>query len=299
MRSALTRYMKRILATFSAALLGITLGSCSSEKPSSAGPLTPLTGPAAPVKTTRNTTYVTPPVQGPVPRNPDINLSSNFPKSGNISFSRVPSAGQYIAMTFDDGPHAQNTPRLLDMLRARNIKATFFVVGRNVDLYPGIARQIVAEGHEIGTHTYTHRLLTKLSDDQVRQEFDKTRDAIVKATGIQPRVMRPPYGALLQRQREWLHAEYGYPTILWSVDPNDWQRPGSAVVCSRILTQTSPGGIILAHDIHAGTIDAMPATLDGLLKKGYKFVTVSQLLSMQSPGASAPATAEPKPLPAP
>lgn len=294
MRSSIARHMKRIVATFSVALLGITLGSCSSEKPSGVP-----TGPAAAVKTTRNTDYVTPPVQGPVPRNPDARMSSNFPNNGNISFSRVPSAGQYIAITFDDGPHAQNTPRLLDMLRARNIKATFFVVGRNVDLYPGIARQVVAEGHEIASHSYTHRLLTKLSDDQVRQEFDKTRDAIVKATGVQPRVMRPPYGALLQRQREWVHAEYGYPTILWSVDPNDWQRPGSSVVCARILAQTSSGGIILAHDIHAGTVDAMPATLDGLLRKGYKFVTVSQLLTMQSAGAPAQASAEPKPLPAP
>jgi len=298
MRSAITRHMKRIFATLSVALLGVTLGSCTSDKTSSAGPLAPLTGPAAPVKTTRNTAYVTPPVQGPVPRNPDVNLSSNFSKSGNISFSRVPSAGQYIAITFDDGPHSQNTPRLLDMLRARNIKSTFFVVGRNVDLYPGIARQIVAEGHEIASHTYTHRLLTKLGDDQVRQELDKTRDAIVKATGVQPRVMRPPYGALLQRQREWVHSEYGYPTILWSVDPNDWQRPGPSVVCSRILTQTSSGAIILAHDIHAGTIDAMPATLDGLLRKGYKFVTVSQLLSMQPSGTAAP-SAEPAPSAAP
>jgi peptidoglycan-N-acetylglucosamine deacetylase len=287
MRSAFTRHMKRILATFSVAALSITFGSCSAQKESVApAPLTPLTGPAAPVKTTRNTAYATPPVQGPVQRNPDINLPSNFSKGGNISFSRVPSAGQYIAITFDDGPHSQNTPRLLDMLRARNIKATFFVVGRNVDLYPGIARQIVAEGHEIASHTYTHRLLTKMGDDQVRQELDKTRDAIVKATGVQPRVMRPPYGALLQRQREWVHAEYGYPTVLWSVDPNDWQRPGSAAICSRILTQTSSGAIILAHDIHVGTVDAMPATLDGLLKKGYKFVTVSQLLAMQSSGGN-------------
>lgn len=293
MRSAITRHMKRIFATLSVALLGVTLGSCSSEKPA------PIpSGPAAAVKTTRNTAYLTPPVQGPVPRNPDINLPSNFSKGGNISFSRVPVSGQYCAITFDDGPHAQNTPRLLDILRARNIKSTFFVVGRNVDLYPGITRQIVAEGHEIASHTYTHRLLTKLSDDQVRQELDKTRDAIVKATGVQPRVMRPPYGALLQRQREWVHAEYGYPTILWSVDPNDWQRPGPSAICARILTQTTAGGIILAHDIHAGTVDAMPATLDGLLRKGFKFVTVSQLLAMRPSGATASAS-EPSPLPAP
>jgi len=184
-------------------------------------------------------------------------------------------------MTFDDGPHPKNTPRLLDMLRQRNITATFYVIGNSVSNYPEIARRIVAEGHEIGNHTYDHPNLTKLSNAQVRSELNRTRDAIIRATGRKPRTMRPPYGALLTRQREMIHGEYGYPTILWDVDPLDWKRPGVAVVKSRILSGTSSGSIVLAHDLHSSTVDAMPTTLDGLLAKGFRFVTVSQLLAMK------------------
>ncbi|RYD17399.1 MAG: polysaccharide deacetylase family protein, partial [Verrucomicrobiaceae bacterium] len=213
-------------------------------------------------------------------------LESNFSKSSGITFSRVLVSGNYVAITFDDGPHPQNTPRLLDMLRARNIKATFYVIGRSVDLYPQVVRRTVAEGHEIGNHTHTHRLLSKLSDAEVRSEMTRCSDAIAKAAGVRPRTMRPPYGGLLQRQREMVHSEFGYPTILWSVDPLDWKRPGAGVITSRILSGASAGGIVLAHDLHAQTVDAMPATLDGLLRRGFKFVTVSQLLAMKTDAAA-------------
>jgi peptidoglycan/xylan/chitin deacetylase (PgdA/CDA1 family) len=232
-------------------------------------------------------------VQGPVPRNPDMALESNFSKNSGITFSRVLVSGNYVAITFDDGPHPQNTPRLLDMLRARNIKATFYVIGRSVDLYPQIVRRTVAEGHEIGNHSQTHRLLSKLGDEELRQEMSRCRDAVGRAAGVQPRTMRPPYGGLLQRQRELVHAEFGYPTILWSVDPLDWKRPGASVVTSRILAGASSGGIVLAHDLHGQTVDAMPATLDGLLRRGFKFVTVSQLLAMKTDVATAQAAVTP------
>ena len=186
-----------------------------------------------------------------------------------------------IAITFDDGPHPQNTPRLLDILAARNVKATFYVIGRSVDLHPGVLSRTVAEGHEIGNHSHTHRLLSKLSESEVRLEMQRCHDAVGRAAGVRMRTMRPPYGGLLQSQRELVHQEFGYPTILWSVDPLDWKRPGPSVVTSRILSGTTKGGIVLAHDLHSQTVDAMPATLDGLLRKGFKFVTVSQLIAMK------------------
>jgi peptidoglycan/xylan/chitin deacetylase (PgdA/CDA1 family) len=267
-------------------LLAASLSSCSA-----AGP--PKPPPAGAVKTTSNSNYRTPPVQGPVPRNPDMALGSEFSKGAGVTFSRVLVSGNYVAMTFDDGPHPQNTPRLLDILRARNIKATFYVIGRSVDLYPQIVRRTVAEGHEIGNHTHTHRLLSKLSDSEVRLDLARCRDAVQRAAGVQMRTMRPPYGGLLQRQRELVHAEFGYPTILWSVDPLDWKRPGPSVVTSRILSGATSGGIILSHDLHAPTVDAMPATLDGLLRRGFKFVTVSQLLAMKTDTATAQAAVTP------
>lgn len=256
-----------------------------------------LTGSAAnaPVKTTPNTGYRTPAIGGPVPRNNVGNLSSNFSKGSGVTFSRVQVSGNYIAITFDDGPHPQNTPRLLDMLAQRNIKATFYVIGRSVDLYPGVLRRTVAEGHEIGNHSHTHRLLSKLGDTEVRQEMQRCQDAIGRAAGVRPRTMRPPYGGLLQRQRQLILDEFGYPTILWSVDPLDWKRPGPSVVASRILSGTTAGGIVLAHDLHSQTVDAMPATLDGLLKRGFKFVTVSQLIAMKAETPGAQASVAPSP----
>jgi peptidoglycan/xylan/chitin deacetylase (PgdA/CDA1 family) len=132
--------------------------------------------------------------------------------------------------------------------------------------------------------------MTKLSDSEVRQELSRCSDAVARAAGVRMRTMRPPYGGLLQRQRELVHREFGYPTILWSVDPLDWKRPGASVISSRILSQTSAGGIVLAHDLHAQTVDAMPATLDGLLRRGFKFVTVSQLLAMKTEPSTAQVT---------
>jgi peptidoglycan-N-acetylglucosamine deacetylase len=192
----------------------------------------------------------------------------------------------YIAMTFDDGPSAENTPRLLEMLKQRNIKATFFLIGQNVASNPDIVRRILAEGHEVGNHSWTHPQLSKLSDDRVTAEITKTQDAIKDASGFTPTLLRPPYGAITTRQREWIENKFGLNIILWSVDPFDWKRPGASVITQRILTQVRPGAIVLSHDIHKQTIDAMPATLDGLIGKGYKFVTVSQLIAMNKPKPS-------------
>jgi peptidoglycan/xylan/chitin deacetylase (PgdA/CDA1 family) len=197
----------------------------------------------------------------------------------------------YIAMTFDDGPSAENTPRLLEILKQRNIKATFFLIGQNVAANPDIVRRILADGHEIGNHTWTHPQLSKLSDDKVTSEIAKTQEAIKDASGYTPTLLRPPYGAITPRQREWIASQLGLNVIIWSVDPFDWKRPGSAVITQRILSQVRPGAIILSHDIHKQTVDAMPATFDGLIAKGYKFVTVSQLIALNKPKPLATETA--------
>ncbi len=237
--------------------------------------------------TTQNSpSYSTPTLRAPALKNPDVNLPVTGARASGLTYSRVRTNLPYIAMTYDDGPHPQNTPRLLDILRKRNIKATFYVIGRSVNLYPQLTRRIVAEGHEIGNHTWTHPNLKTLSNADVRKELNSTRDIIVSTCGVKPRTMRPPYGALRQDQRAWIYKEYGYPTILWSVDPEDWKRPGVSVVTSRIVNNTRNGGIVLAHDLHKPTIDAMPGTLDGLLRKGFKFVTISQLLAL-SPSTAA------------
>ena len=205
------------------------------------------------------------------------------PKEPPISFNSVHVDGPYIAMTFDDGPSAVLTPKLLDILAAHHIKATFFVLGEMVAEHPEILARAVREGHEIASHSWSHPNLGKMSQEGVRSQLQRTDDEIKGATGARPTLFRPPYGSITERQKRWIHDEFGYAIILWDVDPLDWKRPGPAVVRNRILKETRPGSIVLSHDIHPGTIEAMPSTFDELAAKGFKFVTVSELLNMATP----------------
>ena len=191
-------------------------------------------------------------------------------------------------MSFDDGPSATLTPKLLDLLAARHIKATFFVIGENVMEHPEVVARAAREGHEIGNHSWSHPNLAKMSQESVRSQLQRTDAAIKNATGERPTLMRPPYGSITDREKHWIHDEFGYRIILWDVDPYDWKRPGPAVVRNRILKETRPGSIVLSHDIHPGTIEAMPSTLDALEANGFKFVTVSELIGMATPETPRP-----------
>jgi peptidoglycan-N-acetylglucosamine deacetylase len=217
------------------------------------------------------------------------------PTEQDITFSSVHTEGPYIAMTFDDGPSATLTPKLLDLLAERHIKVTFFVIGENVAEHPEIVARAAREGHEIGNHSWSHPNFAKMSQESVRSQLQRTDDAIKNATGQRPTLMRPPYGSLTEREKRWIHDEFGYQIILWEVDPYDWKRPGPAVVRNRILKETRPGSIVLSHDIHPGTIEAMPSTLDALEAKGFKFVTVSELIHMATPVTPHPAHTSPRP----
>ena len=248
---------------------------------------------------------------GPVPVLSATATPAPIPTAPKSVWSDVHVNGQYIAMTFDDGPSAKLTPQLLDILKARNMHVTFFVLGEMVKPHPEILKRALAEGHEIGSHSWDHPDLAKKSDDFVRSQLDRTRDEITAAIGQPVKLFRPPYGSLSKEQRRWIHDDYGYTIILWDVDPLDWKRPGPSVVEQRILEGTRNGSIILSHDIHPGTVEAMPDTFDKLLAKGFKFVTVSELIAMNQPeppkpgkakpatstAADAPAHATPKPSP--
>jgi len=207
-------------------------------------------------------------------------------------------AGPYIAMTFDDGPHPDLTPKLLDMLKERGIKATFYVIGKNVETYPEIANRIVSEGHEIGNHSWTHPALSKISATKVKNELDQTTQAIVTATGKRPPTMRPPYGATNATLNRTIDEQFGMKVIMWSVDPQDWKYRDSERVAAQIIENTKPGSIVLAHDIHKTTVAAMPKTLDALKAKGFQFVTVSELLAMDLPIEVAKKEASPSSAPA-
>ncbi|MFZ0709780.1 MAG: polysaccharide deacetylase family protein, partial [Terrimicrobiaceae bacterium] len=214
---------------------------------------------------------------------------SDAPEKSSYSSCRVD--GRCIAMTFDDGPHPVLTPKLLDMLKARGLKATFFLIGQNAAEYPDIVRRIAAEGHEIGNHSWSHPQLTKLNPAALREEVGRTSSTIAEIIGKPLVVMRPPYGATSAYINHWINQEFGMKVILWSVDPLDWKYRNSARVENQILAGARPGAIILSHDIHATTVAAMPDVFDSLLAKGYKFVTVSELIAMDKP-APQPAQSE-------
>jgi peptidoglycan-N-acetylglucosamine deacetylase len=214
------------------------------------------------------------------------------PAQPQITFNSVHVDGPYIALTFDDGPNKTLTPKLLDLLAAHHMKATFFVVGQNAADHPEILQRAIREGHEVANHSWSHPNLAKMSDEAVRRELQKTDDAITTAIGKHPTLLRPPYGSITAHQKRWIHEEFGYRIIIWDVDPLDWKRPGPSVVTSRILKETHAGSIVLAHDIHPPTIEAMSATFDQLDRKGFKSVTVTELLAMATP-------LPPKPTPTP
>lgn len=207
-----------------------------------------------------------------------------------------------IAITFDDGPDPKNTPRLLGILKERNIKATFYLIGKSVATYPQVVRQIVADGHEIGNHTWDHKDLSHLSDAKCLEELQKTHDAIIAACGVTPATFRPPYGNAKVGQRKQIMEKFHYPAIIWEVDTEDWKKPfSSQKVHDTILRETKPGSIILCHDIHAWTIDAMPATLDELKSKGFQFKTISEMIRFEDDERSGkvplPTTAPNQPTP--
>ena len=195
---------------------------------------------------------------------------------------KMPATVPFVAMTFDDGPHPDYTPALLDMLAERNIRATFYIVGSNAWKYPHILRRMINEGHEIGNHSVSHTDMTTLTDEEVIAEVAGCRDAVVAASTLPPATIRPPYGAVNQSLRNLFLDEFGYPTILWDVDPRDWDPAVSdEQVVDTILTESDHGEIILTHDIQARTIAVMPEILDGLLAQGFSFVTVTELLELQ------------------
>lgn len=254
------------------------------SRPPSLGPATTATNSPVPA----NLAASAPPIHA--------NVSATSPTAvGKSSYNSCQVSGPYIAMTFDDGPSAKLTPQLLDMLKARGIKATFFVVGTNAAEYPQIIKRMVDEGHEIGNHSWSHPALNKLSATSLRKQLEDTNAAIVKAGAPRPSLIRPPYGATNARLAKLFDEEYGMKSIIWSVDPLDWKYRNSKKVYDLIVQKTQPGAIILSHDIHASTVAAMPEVFDTLLAKGYQFVTVSELIAME--GQPSPLVKKESPVP--
>ncbi|MCG7206421.1 MULTISPECIES: polysaccharide deacetylase family protein [Streptomyces] len=187
-----------------------------------------------------------------------------------------------IALTFDAGP-SENSARLLDILKEKHVPATFFLLGkRHIEKYPQLVKRMAAEGHEVASHTWDHKILTQISDTQIRGELERTDDAIERLTGRKPRLMRPPQGRTDANVHR-ICRELGLSEVLWSVTAKDYQTTDSALIEKRVLDQASRDGIILLHDIYQGTVPAVPGIIDALKERGYVFVTVPQLLAPGKP----------------
>lgn len=182
-----------------------------------------------------------------------------------------------VALTFDDGPDPRTTPQALDILKKYKAKATFFMVGQNVAGNEALIQRVKDEGHQIGIHTWDHPVLTKLPLDQAKSQILDTQSALYKAVGIKPTITRPPYGAINLSIQNSVDQSF----IMWNVDSLDWKNRNTEAILAQIKASTKPGSIILMHDIHQTTIDALPAVLDYLKKEGYSFVTVDELLQGQ------------------
>ena len=213
------------------------------------------------------------------------------PVAPGIKVSSVSVPGNYVAITFDDGPSSALTPKVLDVLKKYGAKATFFVLGDNAGRYPSVLARAVAEGHELGNHTYNHIKMTGNSHETVCSEIERTNAAIVAATGRRPKLMRPPYGATNSELVNLMYNNYGLRSIMWNVDTNDWKRPGVNVVVNRAVNSAKPGAIILLHDIHSSTAAAVEGIVKGLHAHGYQLVTVSELIEMGRAAAASAAQA--------
>lgn len=179
-----------------------------------------------------------------------------------------------IAITFDDGPSGRYTGRLLDGLKERNVKASFFLIGENAEENPELVERIYKEGHLIGNHTYSHVQMTHLSEEAAVREIERTDQVISAITGEHVAYMRPPFGAW---QRE-LEVRMEVLPVLWSVDPLDWTTENVDEIVSKVVTEVEEGDIILLHDCYASSVEAALRIVDILQKEGYEFVTVDRLL---------------------
>jgi peptidoglycan/xylan/chitin deacetylase (PgdA/CDA1 family) len=212
----------------------------------------------------------------------------------------VPTRERIVALTYDDGPHPVFTPEILKVLAKHHVKATFFMIGERMESYPAVVKQVVAGGNEIGNHTYTHPHNIELdTNPQVIRELDRCEEVIERMTGKRTKLFRPPLGlrdgAVLQ-----IAGEEDYRTILWTVSADHHDAPTPRDMAQRVLRHIRPGAIILAHDgtypMRWKDVAATSLIIEELEKRGYRFVTVSEMLDTQvsRPSACSQPAATPK-----
>ena len=186
--------------------------------------------------------------------------------------AEIPAGEKYVALTFDDGPRRGTTERLLDGLKERGAKATFFLIGQQIEDNAALVARMAEEGHQIGNHTWSHQRLDGILPDEAAQEVARTEAALEALLGGGEYWLRPPYGHVAEG------VELGVPMVKWCVDPRDWESRDAEKVTRAILDCVEPNSIILLHDIYSTSVDAALRVVDRLQEEGYWFVTVEELL---------------------
>lgn len=219
----------------------------------------------------------------------------HVPAGGPVAFAKGPNGPvdcrqtKCVALTFDAGPSVR-TPQILSILAKYHVHATFFTLGKNhVMVHPQMVKDMVAQGHEVETLTWSHQILTKISKSEVRKEITEGRDAVEKVTGVRPTLLRPPQGRTSPTVTK-IARELGMSEVVWSANGADYRTTDSKLIAKRILKGTKPDGIILLHDLvdptnkgYNGTVAAVAPIISTLQARGYTFVTVSQLLAPGKP----------------
>lgn len=209
-----------------------------------------------------------------------VKLKQSFPGRFVTNGSRKT---KKVSLTFDDAPDPRFTPQILDLLKERQIRATFFIVGYRAEEHQELVRRIHREGHEIGNHSYNHPNLAELTASRFRSQITDTDRIIRGIAGYSPRFVRPPYGELRPSQVDWTSRQ-GYTVVNWDVDSVDWKNSEAAVVLHNIRSTLRPGSIILQHagggvgqDL-SGSIAALPSIIEELQEQGYSIVPLSELI---------------------
>ena len=206
----------------------------------------------------------------------DIDKSNGSDNYINIKKRDINYDDHIVALTFDDGP-SKYTDKILNILKKYDACATFFVIGNKVDFYDETLTKMLKNGNEIGNHSYSHKWLNRLSKEEFEEEITKTQTEVQKATGFTPKLFRPTYGGYTNKLKSYTDLTF----VLWDVDSSDWKVKNKDKIINNIIPNVKDGSIILMHDNHEYAVNALEDVIKKLQEKGYKFVTVSELLELK------------------
>ncbi len=206
----------------------------------------------------------------------DIDKSKGSDTYFNLKKRNISDEDKIVALTFDDGP-SKYTNSILNTLKKYNACATFFVIGNKVDFYDETLNKMLENGNEIGNHSFSHKWLNRLSEQEFKEEINKTQEEVKKATGFTPKLFRPTYGGYSDRLKKYTDLTF----VLWDVDSSDWKAKNTDKIIKNVIPNVKDGSIVLMHDNHKYAADAIEPVVKKLKEEGYEFVTVSELLELK------------------